>query len=519
MASIGNQILIKMGLDSSQLQKGLNQSKQEIKATGQAIDAMGAKWKATASMLTRTVIAPIAGFMSLGAVIKSYFSGVAQVAQLTGAYSQKMEEWRKKRAMLARYNREDIELYKKGREAVVKFQITMDDLSAKIMRSVSPAIKWLIDRLNDFSDWIGRNSQNIIRFFSVVAGVITAILIPAFLKLAVAMLTNPLTWIIGLIGLLILVIDDLVTYLRGGESVLGVFWKPLIEFTKTAWQWLTKLYDAFINSTAFKAFQTAYAGILKHLINGLSQLWDLIVQCFDNIMSGASKLNGLITIIEGIFNVIGGIVEATIGFIMMLWGALISVFTGDTEVIDNAWTVCLDGLKTAFKGTFKIVEGIIQHVKTIFTDFLDVVNRIISAFAGVGTAIKNALNIDALVEKAKTMLSNMIPDWMKSTLGISDDQGGDKEPTIYAGTDAPIVNDNNNRNESALNAPIVPDVASMQTMQAQSKGNSNTNISREQNFYINTNSPAVADQVVSSASDSMSSEDRAISMASQGATW
>ena len=81
------------------------------------------------------------------------------------------------------------------------------------------------------------------------------------------------------------------------------------------------------------------------------------------------------------------------------------------------------------------------------------------------------------------------------------------------------MNDNNNRNESALNAPIVPDVASMQTMQAQSKGNSNTNISREQNFYINTNSPAVADQVVTSASDSMSSEDRAISMASQGATW
>ena len=148
----------------------------------------------------------------------------------------------------------------------------------------------------------------------------------------------------------------------------------------------------------------------------------------------------------------------------------------------------------------------------------------------MGTAIKNALNIDSLVEKAKTMLSNMIPDWMKSTLGISDNQSGDKEPTIYAGTDAPIVYDNNKDREKSLktpvvpdvikiDAPVIPDVASMQTMQAQSKGNSNTNISREQNFYINTNSPAVADQVVSSASDSMSSEDRAISMASQGATW
>ena len=175
MASVADQIMIKMGLDASSLQQGLARSKQEIGATTQAMDKMGAKWASTAKMLTTTVLAPIAGFMSLGAVIKSYFSGVSQVAQLTGAYSQKMEEWRKKRAMLARYNREDIELYKKGREAVVKFQITMDDLSAKIMRSVSPAIKWLIDKLNNFSNWIDRNQTNIIRFFSVVAGVITAI--------------------------------------------------------------------------------------------------------------------------------------------------------------------------------------------------------------------------------------------------------------------------------------------------------------------------------------------------------
>ena len=503
MASVADQIMIKMGLDASQLKKGLEQSKQQIGATGQAIDQMGAKWKATAGMLTRTVLAPIAGFMSLGAVIKSYFSGVSQVAQLTGAYNQKMEDWRKKRAMLARYNREDIELYKKGREAIVKFQITMDDLSAKIMRTVSPAIKWLIDKLNDFSNWIDRNQNNIIRFFSVVAGVITAILIPAFLKLAVAMLTNPLTWIIGLIGILILVIDDLVTYLRGGESVLGVFWKPLIEYTKIAWEWLQKLYNAFINSTAFKAFQTAYAGIMKHLTNGLSQLWDLIVECFDNIMSGASKLNGLITIIEGIFNVIGGIIEASIGFIMMLWGALISVFTGDTEVIENAWTVCLDGLKTVFSGTFKIIEGIIQHVKTVLTDVLNVINSMIDAIVNFGKAIVNALNIDGLIAKVKSGLSNMMPDWVKSTLGLGKDNGEQGAPTIYEGTDAPIL----------------PDVDSMRNMQAQSKGNVNNNISREQNFYINTNSPAVASATVSSATQGMSDEDRAIAMASQSAGW
>ena len=517
MANVADQILIKMGLDASSLQQGLERSKKEIGATGQAIDQMGNKWKATASMLTRTIIAPIAGFMSLGAVIKSYFSGVAQVAQMTGAYSSKMEEWRKKRAMLARYNREDIELYKKGREAVVKFQITMDDLSAKIMRSVSPAIKWLIDRLNNFSDWIDRNQNNIIRFISVVAGVITALLIPAFIKLGIAMLTNPLTWIIGLIGLLILVIDDLVTYLRGGESLLGAFWKPLIEYTKIAWEWLQKLYDAFINSTAFKAFQTAFSSIVKHLINGLSQLWDLCVRVFDAIMTGGEDLNGLVTVVVGVFNMIGGALEALIGSMELLLGAFIAVFTGDTEALKNAWVVVCDGLTTASKGAFKVIEGIFTSIKNLFNEVLEVIDRMIGAIVDFGKAIVNALNIDGLIAKVKSGLSNILPDWVKSSLGINTESGSDGQPTIYENTDAPIVPDNSDK--GALNIPTVPDTGSMQAMQAQSKGNVNNNIQRSQTFNISNATPATTTAVMREADREANESDRWIAMASQGAGW
>ena len=60
MASIADQILIKMGLDSSQLEAGLNRSKQQIGATTQAMDKMGAKWASTAKMLSTTILAPIA---------------------------------------------------------------------------------------------------------------------------------------------------------------------------------------------------------------------------------------------------------------------------------------------------------------------------------------------------------------------------------------------------------------------------------------------------------------------------
>lgn len=503
MASIADQILIKMGLDSSQLEAGLNRSKQQIGATTQAMDKMGAKWTSTAKMLSTTILAPIAGFMSLGAVIKSYFGGVAQVAQLTGAYNTKMEEWTKKRAMLARYNREDIELYKKGREAVTKFQITMDDLSAKIMRSASPAIKWLIDRLNDFSNWIGRNQNNIIRFLGVVAGTITALLIPSFIKLGIAMLTNPLTWIIALIGVLIVVIDDLVTYLRGGESALGSFWKPMIEYTKIAWEWITKLYNAFANSTAFKAFSLALSSNVKHLINGLSQLWDLCVKVFDAIMSGGEDLNGLATIIVGVFTIIGGTLETLFASVQLLFGAFIAVFTGDTEALKNAWIVVCDGLTTASKGAFKVIEGIFKSVKDLFTEIVDVINRMIDAILNFGSSIAKALNIDGLVDKAKGKLTNILPDWMKSKLGISNDQGGNKEPTIYEGTDAPIV----------------PDVQNMQAINAQSKGNVNNNINRSQVINVGSNNPAVVTATMREADYEMNNADSAIAMASQGAGW
>lgn len=563
MASIADQILIKMGLDSSQLEAGLNRSKQQIGATTQAMDKMGAKWASTAKMLSTTILAPIAGFMSLGAVIKSYFGGVAQVAQMTGAYNTKMEEWRKKRAMLARYNKEDIELYKKGREAVVKFQITMDDLSAKIMRSVSPAIKWLIDKLNNFSDWIDRNSQNIIRFLGVVAGTITALLIPSFIKLGIAMLTNPLTWIIALLGVLILIIDDLVTYLRGGDSALGAFWKPLIEYTKIAWEWITKLYDAFINSTAFKAFQTAYSGILKHLINGLSQLWDLSVEVFNAIMSGGEDLNGLIEVIVGVFNVIGGVLETFIGSMQLLFGAFIAVFTGDTEVLKNAWIVVCDGLTTVSKGAFKVIDGIFKSVKNLFTEIVDVINNMIDAILNFGSSIRNALNIDSLIAKVKKGLSNILPDWVKSSLGIdlsSEDQNNatagagegqtiqsektfekefnnkesnnnyyEKEinnnnnyyekETIYKETDAPIVYEEEKPKENGLTMPTIPQVAEMQSMKAQSKGNVNNNVNRSQVINIGSNNPAVVTATMREADYEMNNADRAIAMASQGAGW
>ena len=85
----------------------------------------------------------------------------------------------------------------------------------------------MIDGLNKFSDWVDRNHDNIIRFLEVAAGVIATALTPAIIRMTAALLANPLTWFIAMLAMIILLLDDFVTYMQGGKSEFEDFWKKL----------------------------------------------------------------------------------------------------------------------------------------------------------------------------------------------------------------------------------------------------------------------------------------------------
>lgn len=217
-------LLLAIGVDPSKAVQGFNNLQKAADEADSKFNELSQRWVGVFKGIAAQIAAPVAGAFAVGRVINSYMSDIASVATMTGAYSQKLEEWRIKRAMLNRVTKEDIELYKKGREAIVGFRIAMADLSAKIMREAMPVMKFLIDGLNKFSAWCDRNGDNIVRFLKVTAGVLTAIFLPALLKVGAAMLANPLTWIILALGALIVVIDDLVVYMQGGKSALSGFW-------------------------------------------------------------------------------------------------------------------------------------------------------------------------------------------------------------------------------------------------------------------------------------------------------
>lgn len=221
-----------------------DQAKKKAKEAAGTMRDLGRQWGGFLQGIVSRFAAPMTGALSVGAVVGSYLSGVSQVAQMYGRWTPQMEEWRKKQELLSRVNREDIELYRKGKLALMDFRFAMASLSTAIMRALSPAIRKGIDLLHKVSDWVRRNEPNIIRFVTVLAGVVTAVLLPAIVKLNMAMLMNPITWIIAGIIALALVIDDLVTYIRGGESAFEDLWalfgtgEEIAESLGATWNWL-----------------------------------------------------------------------------------------------------------------------------------------------------------------------------------------------------------------------------------------------------------------------------------------
>lgn len=263
-------------------------ARQNAKDAAGAMRDLGRQWGGFLQGIVSRFAAPVAGALSVGAVVGSYLSGVSQVAQMYGRWTPQMEEWRKKQELLSRVNREDIELYRKSKLALMDFRFAMAELSTTIMRALSPVIRAGIELLHQVADWVRRNEPNIIRFVTVLAGVVTAVLLPAIVKLNMAMLMNPITWIIAGIIALALVIDDLVTYIRGGESAFEDLWalfgtgEEIAESLGAAWNWLKGIgANAFtFLSGKVKEFFEDYDGTFKAIKEHIKGLGKFIQDLF-----------------------------------------------------------------------------------------------------------------------------------------------------------------------------------------------------------------------------------------------
>ena len=398
--TIVDNLIIKLGLDPAGVRKGLEDAKKDADKADQHFEQLGSKWGRGLMGIASRLAAPVLGAFSIGKMISSYTSSVAQVAQMTGRYSAKLDEWRLKRAALQRVTREDLDLYVKTRKALTGFQIAMADLSAKIVRLFSPAIRQAVEWLNKLSDWVSNNSHNIIRFLTVVAGILTALLIPAIIRMGRAMLANPITWIIALLVALAVAIDDLIVYMRGGESQFAQFWAlfgtgaEISEKLAALWEWLKETGAALLPYLikigivigSWKALTAIFAG-LKAAFGGLI---GIVVKLFSVLRAHPFLL--LLTAIYMWYDRFDEICDGARALWEDLSGFIARKFRETVQGAQDLWNDFVDLLKSLW-------EGAVNWLARKIEAFVGAVNAAVEA-------VKNAFR--AVIDAIKAMWDGMI---------------------------------------------------------------------------------------------------------------
>ena len=459
MATITDKILIALGIDARGMQTGadeagdqidrvekkVDEAKEKLKGIGQSVDDFGKK----AGQVLFQFVAPVLAAVSVGKMIGGYFSDVAAVAEATGAYNKTLEETRLKKAQLQRISKDDIEFYKKSREALVKFNIAMGDFAAAAMRSVMPAMEKMIGWLGNVTDWVSRNPDNIIRFMRVLGAVVGTVLIPVFVRWAAVLLANPITWVVGMVLALALAIDDLIVYLKGGRSSLDSLWKAM-GFVKGDTETLNRLMGWLKDTglslakalgvllTAFTAFKA-----VTSIINGVKIAWTaftasvwanpltlalglvalaawMLYKNWDGVCEGAKALGEDVAdffvswgrgIADGFFALSDDIASAwnaVTDFFADLIGQGANALSDFVSLCSDKAAEAGDAISTGFSGTW---QGIQDGAEALGSDIGSAFDSALSAVGGVWQGMKDGAG--AVVDDIETAFSGLT-SWFSS---------------------------------------------------------------------------------------------------------
>ena len=374
MAVFVDKLLIALGIDPRGAEQGLDRVNHSVDRTDAKLDRLKHKAGGVARSIAMQVAGPLLAAFSVGKMVQGYISDIAQVAEQTGAYNKKLEEERLKKAQLQRVTKDDIELYKRGREAFVKFQIAMSDFSAKLMRTLMPFVKDLLDKLNRFTDWISHNSNNIIRFLTILASIITLALIPAVARFTAALLKNPLAWVALLVVALALAIDDLIVYLKGGRSEFDAFWKWL-GFAKGDTETLTKAIN-WLKTSGVELLKTIGKVTAAFVAMRAVASVLMVIQKAWNALSLSILANPIILAI--------GLLIAAGWMLYKNWDGVCEGIAALLETVENAWQKAVDWTADLFQSIDDGARALVNDAGEVWDGL---VTRVSHAFGLMGNIL------------------------------------------------------------------------------------------------------------------------------------
>ncbi|PHM54530.1 phage tail tape measure protein [Xenorhabdus sp. KK7.4] len=273
-------------------------------------------------------------------------------------------------------------------EAMKKTGLAIESIKTKIALNLVPSLTAIVKK---FNDWIASNKELITKGLTgvikaggkviqvitnsvravdkVISGTIgwkNALLVLAGVLAIVkrgmimAFITNPVTWVIAAIAGVLLLLDDLMVYLDGGNSLFGDFWGACIKWIKDVKSWwgslsgemktsiklLSGMLGVMFSSNMFLAVTKGAGGFAK----ALKWLFSPLTAVAKYALTAGKAFIWLGRAL--LMNPIGLVVALIAGLIYVLYDLYQWITTGES----------------AFGGLWKAIAKTWQEIKRLFRE-------------------------------------------------------------------------------------------------------------------------------------------------------
>lgn len=159
----------------------------------------------------------------------------------------------------SKVTKEAVENAKQFQDAMNATKMVVSGAADGFYQAILPALTAFVAWVGKAASWASENKDVVIGFFIGVAGIITAMYLPAMISAAVA--TIAATWplilmgaaIAGLAALFALAYDDVMAFIEGNDSLIGrvipaaiAAFRALGDFVMGIWNGITDAWDAFV---------------------------------------------------------------------------------------------------------------------------------------------------------------------------------------------------------------------------------------------------------------------------------
>lgn len=378
--------------------KAIRETKRSTSEAGKAVD----KTKSKISKLKIGIAGLIAIAVLYGKKIVSAFNHAMD----------KAKELATKKSALFKISQKELKQADLYKREMSKTGLALDSIKTKIALNLAPALTNLIA---GFRNWLTINKEliangitKLIKFIGMVIQVIVNSIKfidkivsgtigwkNALIALGVAwavfkraLLLSPIGMVIGLITGLLLLIDDLMVYMEGGESLFGEYWQPFIDGAKAAWEFA---------KTFWEFLKALWSGDTKKIKSLSKSLFDSIVSGFKSLISGVKSL--LSKVLKGI---------------LKFFGMSESEASKTVDRIGKIFNFIVDALTLPFRMAYNAICSIMDWLGI---DAGDVVNAI-------GETFKAIINFVTAPFKAAWKLVNDLFDiWEDDTTSTTDKLG------------------------------------------------------------------------------------------------